>query len=131
MSVCVCMRECSKGQLEVGAFYLFAFCYLKKKRRRRNQTELECSSSCGPKKKERHKPARHVAHNGLGGDGGGWRASLVIPFYVLFFYNTVGTQQGSEHPPFFVYCFLKKKGFTLDASNQSSLLALIPNAHQK
>lgn len=35
MSVCVCMRECSKGQLEVGAFYLFAFRYLKKKKKKK------------------------------------------------------------------------------------------------
>lgn len=32
----------------MGVLYLFAFfCYLKKK----NQIELECSSSCGPKKR--------------------------------------------------------------------------------
>lgn len=104
MSVCVCMRECSKGQLEVGAFYLFAFRYLKKKKE--EETKLNWSAALHVvQKKERQKPARHVAHNGLGGDGdgggGGWRASLVPPFYVLFFYNTVGTQQGSERPPFF------------------------------
>lgn len=101
----MCMRECSKGQLEVGAFYLFAFRYLKKKKE--EETKLNWSAALHVvQKKERQKPARHVAHNGLGGDGdggggGGWRASLVPPFYVLFFYNTVGTQQGSEHPPFF------------------------------
>lgn len=46
-------------------------------------------------------------------DSGGWLAAPLVPPFVLLFYNTVNTQQGSELPQI--------SGLTLDASNQSSL----------
>lgn len=57
------------------------------------------------------RPAQHVAHNGLGRLASS--PPPLVPPFVLFFYNTVNTQQGSEHPQI--------QGLTLDASNQSSL----------
>ncbi len=56
---CVCLCVCLKGQLEVGAFYLFAFCYLKKKP---NWTGVQLFMWS----KGAARPAQHVAHNGLG-----------------------------------------------------------------
>lgn len=92
-----------KGTARGGSFLFICVSLLEKKKE--EETKLNWSAALHVvQTKERQKPARHVAHNGLGGDGGGgggWRASLVPPFYVLFFYNTVGTQQGSERPPFF------------------------------
>lgn len=71
MRVCVFVSVFLKGQLKVGAFYLFAFLLLEEE-----ETKLNWTAALGLVQTRR----QHVAHKGLGR-----LASRRVPLFVLFF----------------------------------------------